>query len=76
MTNCQDDLFGSLFDHRDQRINHLGNPLLELQSHIDWEDFRPLVDRTCIKARQSSAGPKPWDEELMFKALVLAVFTV
>jgi IS5 family transposase len=61
MTNCQDDLFGSLFEHRDQRLDRLGNPLLELQSHIDWEAFRPLLDRVRVKARKSSAGRKPWN---------------
>jgi transposase, IS5 family len=72
MTNCQDDLFGSLFEHRDQRIDRLGNPLLELAAHVDWEAFRPVLDRVRTKTRKSSAGRKPWDEVLMFKALVLA----
>jgi IS5 family transposase len=72
MTNCQDNLFCSLFEHRDQRIDRLGNPLLELEAHADWEAFRPLLDRVRIKARQSSAGRKPWDGVLIFKALVLA----
>jgi IS5 family transposase len=68
----QDDLFGSLFEHRDQRLDRLGNPLLELDAHIDWEAFRPLLNRVRLKARKSSAGRKPWDVILMFKALVLA----
>jgi len=72
MTNRQDDFFGSLFEHRDQRIDCLGNPLLELENQVDWEAFRPLLDRVRTKARKSKAGPKPWDGVLMFKALVLA----
>jgi IS5 family transposase len=72
MPHQQDDLFGSLFEHRDQRLDRLGNPLLELDTHIDWEAFRPLLDQVRLKARKSSAGRKPWDVILMFKALVLA----
>jgi IS5 family transposase len=72
MKNQQDDLFGSLFEHRDQRIDRLGNPLLELASYIDWEAFRPLLERVRNKERKSSAGRKPWDVVLMFKSLVLA----
>jgi IS5 family transposase len=50
----------------------LGNPLLELDAHIDWEAFRPLLERVRLQARKSSAGRKPWDVILMFKSLVLA----
>lgn len=71
MTTAQDDLFGSLFEHRDRRIDLLGNPLLELEAHVDWDAFRPLLDRVRHKVRKSSAGRKPWDGVLMFKALVL-----
>lgn len=72
MTNRQNDLFGSLFDPRDQRIDRLGNPLLELENQVDWEAFRPLLDRVRSKSRKSQAGRRPWDSVLMFKALVLA----
>lgn len=72
MTSQQEDLFGSLFDHRDQRIDRLGNPLLELNANIDWEAFRPLLEKVRVKARKSQAGRKPLDAVLMFKGLVLA----
>ncbi|AMK75856.1 MULTISPECIES: IS5 family transposase [Methylomonas] len=71
MTTVQDDLFGSLFEHRDRRIDRLGNPLLELEAHVDWHAFRPLLDQVRVKPRQLSAGRKPWDGVLMFKALVI-----
>jgi len=45
MTTQQDDLFSALFEHRDQRIDQLGNPLVELDANVDWEAFRPLLDR-------------------------------
>ncbi|MGZ8213990.1 MAG: transposase, partial [Methylosarcina sp.] len=72
MTSPQDDLFGSLFEHRDQHIDRLGDPLLDLNTPIDWESFRPLLEGVRMKARKSSAGRKPWDVVLMFKAQVLA----
>lgn len=72
MTAQQDDLFGSLFEHRDRRIDRLGNPLRELDVHVDWEAFRPLLEKVRIKARKSPAGRKPLDVVLMFKALILA----
>jgi transposase, IS5 family len=72
MIQQQDDLFGSLFDHRDRRIDRLGNPLLELDAQIDWEAFRPLLETVRLKPRKSSAGRKPLDVILMFKALILA----
>jgi IS5 family transposase len=72
MKTPQDDLFGALFDHRDRRIDRLGNPLLELETNVDWEAFRPLLARVRIKARKSQAGRKPLDAVLMFKDLVLA----
>lgn len=72
MTIQQDDLFSSLFEHRDERIDRLGNPLVELDANVDWEAFRPLLDRTRTKARKSPAGRKPLDVVLMFKSLVLA----
>jgi len=72
MTIQQNDLFSSLFEHRDQRIDRLGNPLMELDAAIDWEAFRPLLDKARLKERKSSAGRKRWDVILMFKGLVLA----
>jgi len=45
---------------------------VELDANIDWEAFRPLLERVRLKTRKSSAGRKPWDVILMFKSLVLA----
>jgi transposase, IS5 family len=72
MKTPQADLFGFLFEHRDRRIDRLGNPLLELDAQVDWEAFRPLLEQVRNKVRKSSAGRKPWDVVMMFKALVLA----
>jgi IS5 family transposase len=49
--------------------------LLELERLVPWERFRAvLVEawRLGPEERRSAAGRRPWDEVLMFKALVLA----
>lgn len=51
------------------------DPLLEIDGIVPWEDFRPLLKtiwRKPPKDRKSRAGRKPWNEIIMFKALVLS----
>ena len=51
------------------------DPLLEIDGIVPWEDFRPLLKtiwRKPPKDRKSRAGRKPWNELIMFKALVLS----
>ena len=41
---------------------------------VPWEDFRPVLEtvwRKPKRERKSTAGRKPWDAVLMFKAVVL-----
>jgi transposase, IS5 family len=55
------------------------DPLPLLGKLVPWEDFRPQLRaalkahglRTAAAERKSAAGRKPWDEVLIFKALVL-----
>jgi IS5 family transposase len=50
------------------------DPLLKVDSVVPWEDFRPhleVVWRKPANERKSSAGRKPWDAVVMFKAIVL-----
>jgi len=54
MSTQQDDLFSSLFEHRDQRIDRLGNPLVELDANVDWEAFRPLLSNSNQGAQIAS----------------------
>jgi len=65
------DLFDSLFEFQDDRLEKLGNPLEGLNKTIDWEIFRPKLDTVHQKKRKSNAGKKPLDTLLMFKGLVL-----
>jgi len=63
-----------LLDPRDQqleKLTELGDPLVRLNNEIDWEIFRPELNRVYEKDRKSAAGRKPIDVVLMFKILIL-----
>ena len=49
-----------LFDYskRLARIDNFGDPLVELDEVIDWEQFRELIELSREKPRKSSAGAK------------------
>jgi transposase, IS5 family len=63
----------SLFDlqNRYASLSKTGDPLERLNAVIDWEIFRPIVERMDKKVRKSQAGRKPTCRILMFKMLVL-----
>ena len=62
-----------LFDveERAAQLTEMGDPLVGLKARIDWEAFRPDLDRVHAKDRKGNAGAKPIDVVLMFKVLVL-----
>ncbi len=47
-----------LFDYhkRLSRIDQAGDPLVELNEAVDWEQFRGLIERAREKPRKSPAG--------------------
>ena len=54
------DLFGSFFAPQDTRLDKLGDPLARLGEVVDWEAFRPLLERVRPTERKSNAGaPAP-----------------
>jgi transposase, IS5 family len=63
----------SLFDlqSRYASLSKTGDPLERLNAVIDWEIFRPILERMDDKVRKSNAGRKPTCRILMFKMLVL-----
>ena len=65
------DIFGSLFDPQDIRLDKLGNPLIELDNAVNWEAFRPLLDKAHQKHRKSKAGAPRKDVVMIFKALMI-----
>jgi IS5 family transposase len=44
---------------------------VRIQQVVDWEAFRPRLERLRDKPRKSNAGRKPYDAVRMFKGLVL-----
>ena len=61
------------FDDEDRlaKLEKLGDPLPRLDSIVDWQAFRPLLQVIHKKDRKSKAGRKPHDVILMFKLLIL-----
>lgn len=62
-----------LFDYskRLARIEKAGDPLVELDKMVDWEQFREIIELSREKPRKSSAGAKGYDSILLFKILIL-----
>jgi transposase, IS5 family len=58
-------------DNRYAQLSKQGDPLERLSAVIDWELFRPIIERMDSKPRKSLAGRKPTDRVLMFKVLIL-----
>ena len=42
-------------------LEKLGAPLPKLSVLVDWDGFRPLLNRIRQKERKSAAGCKPFD---------------
>ena len=63
----------SLFDlqNRYTSLSETGDPLERLNAVIDWEIFRPLLERIDIKERKNASGRKASCRILMFKLLIL-----
>jgi len=64
---------------RYEGLDRKGDPLQLLAALVPWESFRSPLQKALYQAglrakpdvRKSAAGRKPWDEVLIFKALVL-----
>lgn len=61
-------------ENRYQQLDKLGDPLPKLSALVDWEGFRPLLQKCRKKPRKSTAGRKPYDAVLMLKILFLQSF--
>ena len=59
------------FEQRLEQLNAHGNPLHTLEQAIEFEAFRPTLERVRDRPRKSNAGRKPFDVVMMFKMLVL-----
>ena len=58
-------------ENRLQLLSEFGDPLEKLSQVIDFEIFRPVIERS-IQFKKKPAGGRPaWDGVLMFKVLIL-----
>lgn len=62
-----------LFDEekRLEKISALGDSLEKLNRVIEWEKFRPILNKALKKEHKGVGGRPPYDYLLMFKILVL-----
>jgi len=62
-----------LFDYsnRMQKLSEVLSPLDKLDTHIDWEIFRPLLEELLQRQEQGLGGRPPYDPVMMFKIIVL-----
>ena len=54
-----------LEDNRLSRLSELGDPL-ERVSGLEWELFRPLLDKAFRVIPKGPGGRPPWDKVMMF----------
>ena len=66
-------------NRRYESLDDKNDPLVAIAAMVPFESFRPKLKTALIKGelrgseaeRRNSAGRKPWDEVVIFKALVL-----
>jgi len=58
-------------DRRLKRLSEMGDPLEKVTKAVDWEIFRPILDKAFQKEARGAGGRTPWDYVLMFKILLL-----
>ncbi len=63
----------SLFDEEFKlnRISQLGDPLEKLNKCIEWNIFRPILNKVMAKEAKGPGGRPPFDYVMMFKVLIL-----
>lgn len=55
-----------------ERLTKLKDPLVKLETHIDWALFQPVLEIAFSKpANKSKMGRPPFDRTMMFKILIL-----
>ena len=59
------------FEDRLAKIDKQGDPLNKINEAVDWEIFRPTLEKARDKNRQSNVGAKGYDVILLFKILII-----
>lgn len=62
-----------LFDEefRLEKLSQWNDPLEKLNKRIDWEMFRPMLEKELRKENRGPGGCRPYDYVMMFKILIL-----
>lgn len=62
-----------LFDYEFhlQKLTAEKDPLLKLNERIEWEMFRPLLEKSLYKEDKGAGGARPYEYVLLFKILIL-----
>jgi hypothetical protein len=58
-------------DIRLSKISKLGDPLEKLNTEVNFEIFRELLEKGLSKLARGAGGRPPYDYVLMFKILIL-----
>ena len=53
------------------KLEKMGDPLMEINKIIDWELFRGPLEKAIRKPDYSKGGRPPWDVVLMFRIVML-----
>jgi len=59
------------WQNRFEKLDKTKDPLLKLNSAINWQMFRAELEALRDKQRKSNAGAKPYDTVMMFKILII-----
>ena len=59
------------WQNRFEKLDKTKDPLLKLNSAINWQMFRAELEAIRDKQRKSTAGAKPYDAVMMFKILIM-----
>ncbi|MCX8044139.1 MAG: transposase, partial [Desulfobacterota bacterium] len=59
------------WQNRIEKLDKAGDPLLKLNTAVNWEMFRAELEALRDKQRKSKAGAKPYDAVMMFKILII-----
>lgn len=62
-----------LFDEtfRQEKLKKQGDPLVKMESIINWEAFRPIIEHTIKEEPKGPGGRPPYDSILKFKMMIL-----
>jgi IS5 family transposase len=58
-------------EYRLEKLTRNNDPLLKVNSRINWEMFRSLLEESLTKEPRGKGGCRPYDYVMMFKIMIL-----